>query len=275
MAKVFLAGSLIAVSLVGVGIAGGVGHHPAPTGAPSVAAATEQLVPTAAGISAPVYTTLDNVAELTFDDGPDPVWTPRLLAKLKQYQLHAIFFLVGQRAEKYPALVRDIAAAGHTIGNHSWDHPDLSRLSLPAAAEQIDHTNSVIEGITGTKPTLFRPPYGLLTAPELDLLGPRGMRTVMWNDSPSDYDKPGPQAIASRTLGSAKDGQGLVILLHDGDPGGSTDHAGTVAALDILVPTLLAGGYTVDTVLPPPDPLAAPAELVTPTGESGHVQPTK
>ena len=97
---------------------------------------------------------------LTFDDGPNPAWTPRLLDILAAHHVRATFFLVGRFAEAEPALVRRIAAAGHLIGNHSWSHPNLALTACSRVREELQRTSDTLEQITGQPVHYFRPPFG-------------------------------------------------------------------------------------------------------------------
>ena len=96
---------------------------------------------------------------ITFDDGPDPVWTPRILDLLKSRGVHAAFFLIGENAQARPDLVRREFAEGHVIGNHTFTHPDLSRVSPLRFEVELKVTEKLLEWITGRQPKLFRPPY--------------------------------------------------------------------------------------------------------------------
>jgi peptidoglycan/xylan/chitin deacetylase (PgdA/CDA1 family) len=99
---------------------------------------------------------------LTFDDGPDPQYTPRILEALRKHGAKATFFLIGERAEQEPALVRQILADGHELANHSHSHPDFERLPLRRAMQEISRTTAMIEAIQGSRCRLFRPPKGKL-----------------------------------------------------------------------------------------------------------------
>src|SRR5215471_3774403 len=119
---------------------------------------------------------------LTFDDGPNPYYTPQILAILQQYNIKASFFCIGRQVAAYPALVREESAAGHIIGNHSWSHPNLALLSPHAIQLQISRTSDAIEAATGVRPTFFRPPYGIMSVEELTHAYRDGLTTVIWND---------------------------------------------------------------------------------------------
>ncbi len=97
---------------------------------------------------------------LTFDDGPNPAWTPRVLEILAGHEVQATFFMVGSRAQKEPTLVRQMIAAGHLIGNHSWDHPNLALASADCIKEELSRTSQMLEQIIGAPVRYFRPPFG-------------------------------------------------------------------------------------------------------------------
>jgi peptidoglycan/xylan/chitin deacetylase (PgdA/CDA1 family) len=103
---------------------------------------------------------------MTFDDGPSAEYTPRLLDLLKARHLKATFFLIGQNVQAHPELVRRIIAEGHEVGNHTWDHPQLSKLSDERATDEIEKTQDAIRTACGVTSVLLRPPYGALNKPE-------------------------------------------------------------------------------------------------------------
>jgi peptidoglycan/xylan/chitin deacetylase (PgdA/CDA1 family) len=155
--------------------------------------------------------TADRVAALTFDDGPDPVWTPRLLSVLQAHQAHATFFMVGSRAARYPDVVRQVAAGGHVIGNHSWDHPSFPWIPGPERRRQI---RACARAIAPYGSRLFRPPYGHQTrATRLDALR-MGHDVAAWNVIAEDWlDHPAAD-MAERIAADLRPGS--VILFHDG-----------------------------------------------------------
>jgi peptidoglycan/xylan/chitin deacetylase (PgdA/CDA1 family) len=124
---------------------------------------------------------------LTFDDGPHPEHTPRLLDTLKELGVTATFFVVGQQAERYPNLVRRIAAEGHAVGHHTFYHTDLRRTSARQLAAEVRRTRDLLARLLGKAPNLFRPPHGKLTPAKLWSLWRAGQTVVLWNVDPKDY----------------------------------------------------------------------------------------
>ncbi|MGZ3452839.1 MAG: glycosyltransferase [Polyangiales bacterium] len=184
---------------------------------------------------------------LTFDDGPHGDWTPKILDVLKAEHVKASFFAVGSRAEREPELLRRIVAEGHELGNHSFSHPDLGKISDNHADLEINSTNRLFEALTGKGTVLFRPPFRSDDRPTVteDLLaiqnGERnGMITVTSNVDPHDWARPAPEVIVDYLVRRLERFDGGVVLMHDG--GG--DRANTVAALGPLIRTLKAKGYT-------------------------------
>lgn len=147
---------------------------------------------------------------LTFDDGPDPESTPQVLEALARHGMRATFFLVGERARRHPDLVARIAAAGHEIGNHSWDHPSLPTLPDAALAEQIDRTRAVLAP-HGQK--LLRPPYGDQSLRSHLAARRRGYRVVIWSIVGRDWLDSPAEEIADRIIAEAAPGG--IVLLHD------------------------------------------------------------
>ena len=133
--------------------------------------------------STPIYrvATHERLVALTFDDGPDPRWTPTVLDLLARYQAHATFFDVGRRAVGNPDLVARELAAGHEVGDHTWSHPHLPRLSSPSAATEIAAGKTALSSLTAQEMRLFRPPYGQTTSAINAVAAKQGMRTVLWD----------------------------------------------------------------------------------------------
>jgi peptidoglycan/xylan/chitin deacetylase (PgdA/CDA1 family) len=163
---------------------------------------------------------------LTFDDGPNAVWTPRLLDLLAKHDVRATFFLLGSRAEARPELVRRISAAGHTIGNHSWSHPNLARIRAGRVREELKRTSDTLEQILGAPVKFFRPPFGARRPVVFRVARELRMEPVLWNAMTSDWCEPSAERIAEHLMrkvdGLERRGRAANIVLHDGghlDPG--------------------------------------------------------
>ncbi len=177
---------------------------------------------------------------LTFDDGPNATWTPKLLDLLASHRLQATFFLVGERAQAEPELVRRATAAGHLIGNHSWDHPNLARRSSDVIREELRRTQNVLEQITGSAAKFFRPPYGARRPAVFHIAHEMGLKLVLWNAMTSDWSDPSADRIAyklsKRIDREQRRGRAANIVLHDGghsDP--AANRAASVAAAERLI----------------------------------------
>ena len=184
---------------------------------------------------------------LTFDDGPDPAWTPQILDILREEGVHATFFLVGARVERDPELVRRLVDEGHELGNHSFSHADLGEIAPTTAALEVAATSRLFESVAGRSTLLFRPPFRSDDAPTdpKDLLAiavgtDAGLVTIGSTVDPHDWARPGPEVVLADVLARVDHEHGGVILLHDG--GG--DRSGTVAALRPMIRTLRARGYS-------------------------------
>lgn len=172
---------------------------------------------------------------LTFDDGPNPAITPSLLELLDRHSAKATFFLIGRYAAAEPALVREIADRGHTIGNHTQTHPNLAFLSLTGLQKELQECDDSIATILGRRPEWMRPPFGA-RGPMLDGVVRRrgGQGVVMWSKWARDW-VPQPAAPVVQRLANVKGGD--IVLLHDGDhrePRGDRRH--TVDALAHWLP---------------------------------------
>ncbi len=191
---------------------------------------------------------------LTFDDGPDPVFTRQVLEILDRYGARATFFCVGHHVAALPDEVRRIVAGGHGLGNHSWSHPFLFDLTPEQLREQIDRTTEELDRVAGEAPAWFRPPYGALSPGVLAALEEHPATLTMWDVDARDWSRPGPEQIAKTVLEGV--GPGSVVLMHEG----AGDRSQTVEALPAIVEGLLERGLE-------PVPLA---ELAAPPGPEGH-----
>lgn len=191
------------------------------------------------------------IVALTFDDGPYSPYTEQLLDVLKEYQVPATFFVVGQNVEKNPELVGRIVAEGHQLGNHTYHHVDLLKSDRKSIEEEVDRTNQVIKAATGIVPHVMRPPHGFRDPVVMEIMAARGLKVVEWSIMSRDWTNPGVEVIVERTLGKVKNGS--IILLHDGDGvAAKASRAQTVEATRRIIQTLSAQGYkfvTVDEIL--------------------------
>lgn len=199
-----------------------------------------------------MYGRTDKRVAITFDDGPDPQWTPKILDVLKQEKAPATFFLIGLQAEKFGALTKRIYNEGHEIGNHTFTHPDISNISNYYMKFELNLTERLFAGKLGIKPLLFRPPYSIDQEPDtadevrpLQIAQDMGYITVGDKIDPDDWrenPRPSPEEIKDSVIQQL--GRGNVILLHDG--GG--DRRNTVAALPMIIRELRARGYQIVSV---------------------------
>jgi peptidoglycan-N-acetylglucosamine deacetylase len=177
------------------------------------------------------------VVALTIDDGPSPVYTPQVLQILNKYGVTASFSMVGQNAAAYPSVARDVAAAGHMIVNHTWNHLDLTRMTATAVRDEISRATDAIHGATASRPVMFRAPYGYWSPTVFRCCAQDGLPPLDWSVDPRDWARPGVRSIVKTVLSTTRTGS--IILEHDG--GG--DRSQTVAALKIWLPRLLDAGY--------------------------------
>jgi cellulose synthase/poly-beta-1,6-N-acetylglucosamine synthase-like glycosyltransferase/peptidoglycan/xylan/chitin deacetylase (PgdA/CDA1 family) len=206
----------------------------------------------------------DKKLVLTFDDGPDPTWTPKVLDVLKKHDAHAVFFVTGTMTSRYPDLVKRMVDEGHEVGLHTFNHPDLSFQSKNRIDWELSQNQLAITGAAGIRTSLFRPPYSSFAAsmdneswPVTEYIGSKGYLTVVNNTDSEDWRRPGVEAIIRKA--TPKDGKGAIVLMHDS--GG--DRSQTVAALDRFLPDLKAKGYEFDNLT---EALGAPSAHTQVTG---------
>jgi peptidoglycan-N-acetylglucosamine deacetylase len=176
---------------------------------------------------------------LTFDDGPYPFYTPLLLHELARSHVIATFFLVGRSAQEFPDLVTQIVAGGNEIGDHTFNHYHLTRLSKAEIADQIASDGELLDRYAPGQVTLFRPPFGRYDHRVVALAYSMGYDTIFWNDSPEDTKHISPRLVVRRVLAQASPGG--IVLLHNGQ-------YRTIEALPMIIDHLRASGYTFVTV---------------------------
>lgn len=176
---------------------------------------------------------------LTFDDGPHPEFTPDLLAVLDRYNVKATFFVVGKMAERYPDLVRREVAAGHEIGNHTYHHVNVARLTEADAAAEWRAGEAAIMAITGERVKYCRPPGGRYDRAAVVAASGVGLTTVLWTDNSADYLGLSPRRIEQRVLSRISNGG--IILMHDGV-------RQTIEVLPEIIEKLRGKGYRLVTV---------------------------
>lgn len=191
---------------------------------------------------------------LTFDDAPDARFTPAILDILAQYDVCATFFVVGARAADNPDLVRRIHREGHIIGNHSYDHAVMSKLTLAQYRNQIRRTDSILNGIVGYSPHFVRPPYGEVLPEQVKWSEAAGYTIVNWDVDSSDWrNNPSSRSVLSSIQETLQPGS--IVLQHAGG-GIGQDLSGTIGALPQLIELLRGKGYELVTL---PELLGQPA----------------
>jgi peptidoglycan/xylan/chitin deacetylase (PgdA/CDA1 family) len=177
---------------------------------------------------------------MTFDDGPSATLTPKLLDLLAAHHIKATFFVIGENVAEHPEIVARAAREGHEIGNHSWSHPNFSKMSDEGVRRQLQQTDDAIKGATGRRPTLMRPPYGSITAREKRWIHDEfGYQIILWEVDPYDWKRPGPAVVRNRILKETRPGS--IVLSHD-------IHPGTIEAMPSTFDELEAKGFKFVTV---------------------------
>ncbi|MGF7047454.1 polysaccharide deacetylase family sporulation protein PdaB [Paenibacillus sp. DS2015] len=178
---------------------------------------------------------------LTFDDAPDSRFTAQVLDVLDKHHVKATFFVIGERAKKHPELVARMNREGHSIGNHSYNHPQFSKISFDSFQDQILKTEQIIHQIVGYSPRLIRPPYGDITESQLKWAKAHGYKIINWNVDSLDWKGLSKEEVKKNILSSV--GPGSIILQHAGGGEGS-DLKGSIEALPEVIQELRDKGYT-------------------------------
>jgi peptidoglycan/xylan/chitin deacetylase (PgdA/CDA1 family) len=177
---------------------------------------------------------------LTFDDGPNPEWTPRLLNILAKHDVKATFFMLGKFAEAQPELVRRVAAEGHLVGDHSWSHPKLSHCPAKRIEDELKRTRDTLEQMIGSPVKFFRPPFGARRPAVFRIARELGLDPVLWNAMTNDWNEPSSERIAAslskRVDALTRRGNAANIVLHDGNHRETVGRRGpSVAAAEMIV----------------------------------------
>lgn len=189
-----------------------------------------------------VNTTEKKIA-ITFDDGPNPIYTKQVLEVFWKARAKATFFMIGEQIEKNPELVTLVAGEGHEIGNHTFSHTKLSELSQEMCLEEIKKNERIIERLINKKPTIIRPPYLAFNKETETLLSQLGYLMIgALNMDATDWEQPGAEFIIEKTRQHVKNGS--ILIFHDG----YGDRSQTIEAIRILVPELITQGYKLVTV---------------------------
>jgi len=221
-------------------------------GAAAVAwyAAIPRLAPdtNAALRSAPIYrvSTGQKAVALTFDDGPDPVYTPRILDFLAKERIHATFFDTGSCAEQHPEIVKRELSAGHAVGSHTYSHRALTGLTAEQIAREIAKGARAVQDACGVRPALFRPPFGLWNRDVQEAAAAGGCRTVLWSVCLERGSLTTARELADRVIRLA--GPGAIILIHAAGSRPDAMKSRSAAAMEIVVAKLKKQGYRFLTV---------------------------
>jgi peptidoglycan-N-acetylglucosamine deacetylase len=184
---------------------------------------------------------------LTFDDGPSPTFTKAILDLLRQYQAKATFFVLGEKVEKYPGIIKAMLRDGHEVGNHTYDHARLTKAPQPVRERELERTRLDLDLLGCPRQRqLMRPPYSDFDNRLVSYLKHTGRKIVLWGVDSGDWRGLDAQTIAQNVLARVKNGS--IVVLHDSDEEDQKDRRPTVEALKIIIPALQARGYRLVTV---------------------------
>jgi len=180
------------------------------------------------------------VLAMTFDDGPHPTLTPKLLDLLRERNIKCTFFVIGKNARAYPHIIQRMIAEGHEIANHTWNHPSLTSLSDAQIRQELRASEDALMAAANYRPRLIRPPYGAINTRIKQLMFAEfGYSTIMWSVDPQDWRRPGVSVVTSRLVSGAR--PGAIMLAHD-------IHPPTIAAMPAMFDQLISKGYQFVTV---------------------------
>jgi peptidoglycan-N-acetylglucosamine deacetylase len=187
--------------------------------------------------------TSEKLIAITFDDGPNPIYTPQILDIFSEVNGKATFFMIGEQIERFPEIAKKALELGHEIGNHTFTHPKLSQLSREECFEEIKQTETLIKELVGGKSVVFRPPYLDFNDEIVSVLSQMGYPMIgAINMEAKDWEMPGVEFILEKTRYCVKDGS--ILIFHDG----YGDRSQTVEAVRTLVSELTSLGYKLVTV---------------------------
>jgi peptidoglycan/xylan/chitin deacetylase (PgdA/CDA1 family) len=187
-------------------------------------------------------TSADKLVALTFDDGPWPGQTDKILDVLEKENVRATFFMLGSKARRSPELARRVVAEGHAVGSHSLGHKELTKLKPAAIRKEISSGISAIASAIGVRPVLFRPPYGAVNGSVRRQVRVLKLRMVLWDIDTLDWTRPGTHMLYRNAVRSTKPGQ--IVLMHDG----GEDRTQTIEALPLIIDDLRSRGFTFVTI---------------------------
>lgn len=196
---------------------------------------------------ATIYNEVDTKEKLvafTFDDGPNPKWTPLFLDVFRNYGAKATFYVIGSHLEQYPDIARRVCEEGHELGNHSYSHPSFSKLSREGQLEELSRADQLIAGMTGRNPGTFRPPYLDVNDDLLEVSAERGYSVIHAANTESRDWEDATSADHIVETSRAQIRNGSILIYHDG----FGDRSATLEAISILIPELIESGYRLVTV---------------------------
>lgn len=180
---------------------------------------------------------------ITFDDGPNPIFTPKILDIFAKVEGKATFFMIGEQIDNYPDIAREVVRQGHEIGNHTYSHVNLTELSPLECLNEVKRNENLIQKFTGTKPLVFRPPFLAYDEKTISMLRERSYQMIgALNTDALDWEQPGVDFILSKSRNHVKNGS--ILIFHDGYGYRSQ----TIEAVSVLVPELKSQGYELVTV---------------------------
>lgn len=185
------------------------------------------------------------MAALTFDDGPDIIYTPKILDILNEKKIKATFFVIGQQVRYQPEMLKRIINEGHEIGNHSWSHPNFIELTTSQLKNEIESTETEIRSLIGKSTSILRPPYGLFTKSDIQIINELGFKVIMWSVNTMDWTGLTSEEIISIVN---RDLTGGAILLQHSFQSSTGRLDGTVKALPVIIDNLINEGYEIVTI---------------------------